>query len=94
MSKEKKQIVELSDEEYKSHEMRKEFFEDRENDMKKNEALLQSMTSGQREAIEDTIQALDDALRMITECNDLYLTQISKLHESFYALQNNFRVKQ
>jgi hypothetical protein len=94
MSKEKKQMVELSYEEFESHKLRKEFYEDRENDMKENETLLQSMTSEQRKAIEGTIENLQDALLMITECNDLYLTQISKLHESFHAMQSNFRVKQ
>lgn len=94
MSKEKKQMVELSYEEFESHKLRKEFYEDRENDMQENETLLQSMTSDQRKAIEDTIENLQDALLMITECNDLYLTQISKLHESFHAMQSNFRVKQ
>jgi hypothetical protein len=48
MSKEKKQMVELSYEEFESHKLRKEFYEDRENDMKENETLLQSMTSEQR----------------------------------------------
>lgn len=90
MSKENNNTVKLSDEELRNHEARKEFFNSRLKDQEFNKRILSEMTTDQSKSIIDTIEALDDALRMIHECNDLYLSQVSKLHECFWALQNNF----
>jgi hypothetical protein len=90
MAKEKNNTVKLSDEELRNHEARKEFFDNRLKDQEWNRRVLSDMTTSQSKSITDTIEALDDALRMIHECNDLYLSQVSKLHECFWALQNNF----
>lgn len=90
MSKENNNTVILSDDELRNHEARKEFFDSRLKDQEFNKRTLSQMTTKQSKSITDTIEALDDALRMIHECNDLYLSQVSKLHECFWALQNNF----
>ena len=51
---------------------------------------MKSLTADQLNAIKQTHKTLSDALDMLRECNDLYLSDIRKLDDAFWKLKNEF----
>ena len=51
---------------------------------------MKSLTVDQLNAIKQTHKTLSDALDMLRECNDLYLSDIRKLDDAFWQLKNQF----
>lgn len=66
---------------------------ERERQQAANKKAMASLTSEQMQAIKETHKALDDALSMLRECHDLYLSDINKLNEAFYTLQHQFNLE-
>jgi hypothetical protein len=67
---------------------------EREKQQAKNKKAMASLTSEQMQAIKQTHKALDDALNMLRECHDLYLSDINKMNEAFYKLQHQFNLEE
>ena len=57
------------------------------------EAAMKSLTVDQMEAIKETHKTLGDALNMLSEMNDLYLSDIRKLDNAFWKIKNEFNLK-
>jgi|TARA_R110001583_G_scaffold2138_2_gene15606 hypothetical protein len=53
---------------------------------------MKSLTQDQLSAIKFTHETLSNALDMLTECNDLYLSDISKLNDAFWKIKNEFNL--
>ena len=51
---------------------------------------MKSLTADQLNAIKQTHKTLSDALDMLRECNDLYVSDVGKLESIFWELQNQF----
>ena len=60
-------------------------------DALRNKAM-KSLTQNQLSAIKFTHDTLSNALDMLTECNDLYLSDISKLNDAFWKIKNEFNL--
>ena len=60
-------------------------------DALRNKAM-KSLTQDQLSAIKFTHDTLSNALDMLTECNDLYLSDISKLNDAFWKIKNEFNL--
>tara|TARA_R110002012_G_scaffold148423_1_gene307232 strand:+ start:804 stop:1079 length:276 start_codon:yes stop_codon:yes gene_type:complete len=56
------------------------------------EAAMKSLTVDQIEAIKETHKTLGDALNMLSEINDLYLSDIRKLDDVFWKIKNEFNL--
>ena len=56
------------------------------------EAAMKSLTVDQMEAIKETHKTLGDALNMLSEINDLYLSDIRKLDDVFWKIKNEFNL--
>ena len=54
---------------------------------------MKGLTSDQLKAIEETHKSLANALSMLTETNDLYLSDIRKLDDAFWKLKHQFNLK-
>tara|TARA_R100001244_G_scaffold46485_1_gene41585 strand:+ start:22 stop:267 length:246 start_codon:yes stop_codon:yes gene_type:complete len=54
---------------------------------------MKSLTVDQLKAIEETHKSLANALSMLTEMNDLYLSDIRKLDNAFWKLKHQFNLK-
>ena len=54
---------------------------------------MKSLTADQLNAIKQTHKTLSDALDMLRECNDLYLSDIRKLDDAFWKLKNEFNLE-
>jgi len=63
-----------------------------------NEAIrkkaMKDLTIDQVRAIKETHEALKNALSMLSECNDLYISDVRQLDAAFWALQNQFNLEQ
>ena len=63
----------------------------------KEEAIIKKTMKGlsndQLKAIEETHKSLANALSMLTETNDLYLSDIRKLDDAFWKLKHQFNLK-
>ena len=63
----------------------------------KEEAIIKKtmkgLTSDQLKAIDETHKSLANALSMLTETNDLYLSDIRKLDNAFWKLKHQFNLK-
>ena len=55
---------------------------------------MASLTSEQMQAIKQTHKALSDALSMLTDCHDLYLSDINKLNEAFWSINHQFNLEE
>ena len=55
---------------------------------------MMSLTVDQAKAIKETYKALEDALSMLSEMNDLYLSDIRKLDNAFWKLRNEFNLEE
>jgi|TARA_R110001599_G_scaffold6200_1_gene30774 hypothetical protein len=54
---------------------------------------MKGLTSDQLKAIDETHKSLANALSMLTETNDLYLSDIRKLDNAFWKLKHQFNLK-
>jgi len=55
---------------------------------------MKSLTVGQLSAIKETHKTLEDTLSMLSEMNDLYLSDIRKLDNTFWKLKNEFNLEE
>jgi len=55
---------------------------------------MKSLTTDQLNTIKETHKSLGDALNMLSEMNDLYLSDIRKLDNAFWKLKNEFNLEQ
>ena len=60
-----------------------------EQDALKTKAM-KSLTTDQLNAIKETHETISSCLMMIRDCNDLYMSDIAKLEDSFWQLKNQF----
>ena len=67
--------------------------EQRKLDQAKREKAMQGLTPEQLKAIKEVHKALQEALGMLYECQDLYLSDIRKLDNSFYTIQREFNLE-
>ena len=51
---------------------------------------MKSLTTDQLNAIKETHKTISHCLTMIRECNDLYMSDIAKLEDSFWQLKHQF----
>ena len=58
----------------------------------KTKKVLKQMTAEQREAIKEIQESVAQCINMIKECNDLYMSDISKLELSYHNLTWAFEV--
>ena len=54
---------------------------------------MKSLTADQLDAIKETYKTIEDALSMLSEMNDLYLSDIRKLDNAFWKLKNEFNLE-
>ena len=71
-----------------------EYQRERERQQARNKQAMASLTSEQMQAIKQTHKALSDALSMLTECHDLYLSDINKLNEAFWSINHQFNLEE
>ena len=67
--------------------------EQRKLDQAKRKKAMQGLTPEQLKAIKEVHKALEEALAMLYECQDLYLSDIRKLDNSFYRIQREFNLE-
>tara|TARA_B110000285_G_C14686290_1_gene407019 strand:- start:331 stop:573 length:243 start_codon:yes stop_codon:yes gene_type:complete len=53
---------------------------------------MKYLTTDQLNTIKETYKALENALAMLSEMNDLYLSDIRKLDNAFWELKNEFNL--
>ena len=58
----------------------------------KTKKVLKQMSAEQREAIKDIQESVAQCINMIKECNDLYMSDISKLELSYHNIRWAFEV--
>ena len=51
---------------------------------------MKSLTVDQLNAIKETHETISNCLMMIRDCNDLYMSDIAKLEDSFWQLKHQF----
>ena len=65
-------------------------------DRDKRDALkkkaMSSLTVEQLHAIKETHKTLRHVLSIIADCNDMYLSDVRKLDDAFWKLQNEFNL--
>jgi hypothetical protein len=54
---------------------------------------MKYLTTDQLNTIKETYKALENALAMLSEMNDLYLSDIRKLDNAFWKLKNEFNLE-
>ena len=54
------------------------------------EKAMKSLTTDQLNAIKETHKTISECLMMIRDCNDLYMSDIAKLEDSFWQLKHQF----
>ena len=67
---------------------------EREKQQAANKKAMANLTSEQMQAIKQTHKALRDALSMLTDCHDLYLSDINKLNEAFWSINHQFNLEE
>ena len=67
---------------------------ERERQQAINKKAMASLTSEQMQAIKKTHKALRDALSMLTDCHDLYLSDINKLNDAFWSINHQFNLEE
>ena len=53
---------------------------------------MKYLTTDQLNTIKETYKVLENALAMLSEMNDLYLSDIRKLDNAFWELKNEFNL--
>ena len=54
------------------------------------EKAMKSLTVDQLNVIKETHKTISSCLTMIRDCNDLYMSDIAKLEDSFWQLKHQF----
>ena len=54
------------------------------------EKAMKSLTVDQLNVIKETHKTISNCLMMIRDCNDLYMSDIAKLEDSFWQLKHQF----
>ena len=54
---------------------------------------MKYLTKDQLNTIKETYKVLENALAMLSEMNDLYLSDIRKLDNAFWKLKNEFNLE-
>lgn len=67
---------------------------EREKQQAANKKAMANLTSEQMQAIKQTHKALDDALTMLRDCHDLYLSDINKLNDAFWSINHQFNLEE
>ena len=67
---------------------------ERERQQAVNKKAMASLTSEQMQAIKQTHKALSGALSMLTDCHDLYLSDINKLNDAFWSINHQFNLEE
>ena len=67
---------------------------EREKQQAANKKAMANLTSEQMQAIKQSHKALRDALSMLTDCHDLYLSDINKLNEAFWSINHQFNLEE
>ena len=67
---------------------------ERERQQAVNKKAMASLTSEQMQAIKQTHKALSDALSMLTDYHDLYLSDINKLNDAFWSINHQFNLEE
>jgi hypothetical protein len=60
---------------------------------KANKKAMDGLTPKQLKAIADTRETLQSVTDMINEVQDLYLTDIAKLNQAFWDMENAFKTE-
>jgi len=66
--------------------------EERERQTKKNNIGMSKLTEKQLQSIKKTHETLSNALDMLRECQDMYLSDIRELDNCYWQLNNNFNL--
>ena len=66
--------------------------EERERQTKKNNIGMSKLTEKQLQSIKKTHETLSNALDMLGECQDLYLSDIRELDNCYWQLNHNFNL--
>jgi hypothetical protein len=72
--------------------MPKDYHQIRVKKQLKTKKVLKQMSPEQREAIKEIQESVAQCINMIKECNDLYMSDISKLELSYHNLTWAFEV--
>ncbi len=62
-------------------------------ELEANKKAMSGLTPRQLKAIADTRETLLSVTTTINECHDLYLTDIAKLNEAFWHMENAFKTE-
>ena len=54
---------------------------------------LSSLTAEQIKTIKEAHETIGACLDMLTECHDLYLSDINKLNEAYWAINHQFNLE-
>ena len=65
---------------------------ERERQTKKNNIGMSKLTEKQLKSIKKTHETLSNALEMLRDCQDLYLSDIRELDNCYWQLNNNFNL--
>ena len=66
--------------------------ERKERDMKRCNAF-NKLEQDQKDAIRQALSTMAHCLEMLNDCHDLYLSDVSKLNDAYWCLNNNFPTK-
>ena len=67
--------------------------EQRKLDQAKRNKAMKSLTAEQLKTIKKAYKTIGSCLDMITECNDLYLSDINKLNSVYWAIKHQFNLE-
>ena len=62
-------------------------------DQAKRNKAMKSLTAEQLKTIKKAHKTIGSCLDMITECNDLYLSDINKLNSVYWAIKHQFNLE-
>ena len=68
----------------------KQTFQNQANRMAARKKFLDALQEDQRDALQKSFDAMQSCVWMLTECNDLYVSDVAKLQSAYYELQNIF----
>ena len=66
--------------------------EQQERDVKRC-AAFERLEPDQKDAIRQALGTMEHCLQMLHDCHDLYVSDISKLDNAYWALKNKFPIK-
>jgi hypothetical protein len=68
----------------------KKTFQNQANRMAARKKFLDALQEDQRDALQKSFDAMQSCVWMLTECNDLYVSDVAKLQSAYHELQNIF----